>query len=67
MEGSLNLIGYGIAALGSAIGVALIFYSYFQAVARQPEVSRILQPMLFVGFAAVEALAIIGFVLVLIA
>ena len=32
-------------------------------VARQPEAQRVLQPMLFMGFAVVEALAILGFVM----
>ena len=34
-----------------------------QSVARQPESQRVLQPMLFMGFAVVEALAILGLVL----
>lgn len=63
MEGSLSVIGYGLAAIGGGIGVGLIFAAYMQAVARQPESQRVIQPMLFMGFAVVEALAILGFVL----
>ena len=63
MEGSLSVIGYGLAAIGGGIGVGLIFAAYMQSVARQPESQRVLQPMLFMGFAVVEALAILGFVL----
>ena len=62
MEGSLSVIGYGLAAIGGGIGVGLIFAAYMQSVARQPESQRVLQPMLFMGFAVVEALAILGLV-----
>ncbi|GAA2509849.1 MULTISPECIES: ATP synthase F0 subunit C [Kocuria] len=65
MEGSLSVIGYGLAAIGGGIGVGLIFAAYMQSVARQPESQRVIQPMLFMGFAVVEALAILGFVLAL--
>ena len=63
MEGSLSVIGYGLAAIGGGIGVGLICAAYMQSVARQPESQRVLQPMLFMGFAVVEALAILGLVL----
>ena len=59
----MNVIGYGIAAIGGGIGVGLIFAAYMTSVARQPESQRTLQPMLFMGFAVVEALAILGLVL----
>ncbi|MDO5618378.1 F0F1 ATP synthase subunit C [Kocuria sp.] len=64
ITGNLSVIGYGLAAIGGGIGVGLIFAAYMQAVSRQPETQRIIQPMLFMGFAVVEALAILGFVLV---
>lgn len=66
MVGSLSVIGFGLAAIGGGIGVGLIFAAYMTSVARQPESQRVLQPMLFLGFALVEALAILGFVLALI-
>ena len=62
LHGSLNMIGYGLAAIGSAIGVGLIFAAYINGVARQPEAQRILQPIALLGFALAEALALIGFV-----
>ena len=65
MEGSLSVIGYGLAAIVGGVGVGLIFAAYMQAVARQPESQRVIQPILFMGFAVVEALAILGFVLAL--
>ena len=63
MVGSLSVIGFGLAAIGGGIGVGLIFAAYMTSVARQPESQRVLQPMLFLGFAVVEALAILGLVL----
>ena len=59
----MNVIGYGLAAIGGGIGVGLIFAAYMTSVARQRESQRTLQPMLFMGFAVVEALAILGLVL----
>ena len=67
MVGSLSVIGFGLAAIGGGIGVGLIFAAYMTSVARQPESQRVLQPMLFLGFAVVEALALFGFVLAFIA
>ena len=65
--------GFEVAALGDApvfigggIGVGLIFAAYMTSVARQPESQKTLQPMLFLGFALVEALASLGLVLVFI-
>lgn len=63
MSGSLNVIGYGLAAIGGGIGVGLIFAAYLSGVARQPEAQRILQPLAFVGAALAEAVAILGLVL----
>lgn len=66
MVGSITAVGYGLAAIGGGIGVGLIFAAYMTSVARQPESQETLQPMLFLGFALVEALAILGLVLVFI-
>lgn len=60
VEGSLSAVGYGLAAIGPGIGVGIIFASYIQATARQPESSRMTQPFVWVGFAVVEALALLG-------
>lgn len=62
MAGSLNMIGYGLAAIGSAIGVGLIFAAYINGVARQPESRPVLNQIALLGFALVEALAILGLV-----
>jgi F-type H+-transporting ATPase subunit c len=63
MGGSLNVIGYGLAAIGPAIAVGLVFAAYINGVARQPESRGMLQPIAILGFALAEALAILGFVL----
>jgi F-type H+-transporting ATPase subunit c len=60
ISGSLNMIGYGLAAIGPGIGVGLIFAAYINGAARQPEARGMLQTIAFIGFALTEALAIIG-------
>ncbi|MDR1449018.1 MAG: ATP synthase F0 subunit C [Propionibacteriaceae bacterium] len=61
--GSLNMIGYGIATLGPALGVAWIFASVINGTARQPEARGAMLSTAWIGFAVVEALAIIGIAL----
>lgn len=61
--GSLNMIGYGLATLGPAIGVAMIFAAVINGTARQPEARGAMMSTAFIGFAVVEALAIIGIAL----
>ncbi|WP_421082883.1 ATP synthase F0 subunit C [Rothia nasimurium] len=63
LTGSLTAVGYGLSAIGGGIGVGLIFAAYMTSVARQPESQKTLQPMLYLGFALVEALAVLGLVL----
>ena len=41
MEGNLNLVGYGLSAIGGGIGVGLVFAAYINGVARQPEAQRV--------------------------
>ena len=60
ISGNLNMIGYGLAAIGPGVGVGLIFAAYINGVARQPEARSVLQSIAILGFALVEALAIIG-------
>ncbi|MGJ6979378.1 ATP synthase F0 subunit C [Aestuariimicrobium soli] len=61
--GSINMIGYGLATLGPAIGVAMIFAAVINGTARQPEARGAMMSTAFIGFAVVEALAIIGIAL----
>ena len=63
MTGTLNLVGYGLAAIGPGLAVGMIFSAYINGVARQPEARSVLQPIAFRGFAMAEALALFGLVL----
>jgi F-type H+-transporting ATPase subunit c len=62
ITGSLAAIGYGLAAIGPGIGVGLVFASYIQATARQPETAGLNRPNLFLGFALIEVLALLAIV-----
>ena len=63
VQGSLNMVGYGLSAVGPGIGVGIVFAAFINRVARQPEARGQLQTIAFIGFALSEALAIIGLVL----
>ncbi len=54
---------YGLAAIGPGIGIGLVFSSAIEAMARQPETAGETRTTMFLGFALIEALALIGFVL----
>ena len=62
VTGNVSVIGYGIAALGPGIGVGLVFAAYIQATARQPESASLTRVYMFMGFAVIEALALLGLV-----
>ena len=53
INGSLNMLGYGLATLGPALGVAWIFSSVITGTARQPEARRAMLSTAWTGFAAV--------------
>jgi len=63
ITGSINMIGYALATLGPAIGVAWIFASVINGTARQPEARGAMMSTAIIGFAVVEALAIIAIAL----
>ena len=63
INGSINMIGYALATLGPALGVAWIFASVINGTARQPEARGAMMSTAWIGFAIVEALAIIGIAL----
>ena len=63
INGSINMIGYARATLGPALGVAWIFASVINGTARQPEARGAMMGTAWIGFAVVEALAIIGIAL----
>lgn len=63
INGNLNAIGYGLAAIGPGIGVGILVGKALEGMARQPEATNLLRTNMFIGIAIVEALAILGFVL----
>ena len=63
VDGNLNALGYGLAAIGPGIGIGLIFAAYIQATARQPSSAALTRVWMLVGFAIIEALALFGLVL----
>lgn len=67
ITGSLSVVGYGLAVIGSAIGIGIAAYGAAQATARQPEMQSKIFTTFILGAAFAEALALIGFVLALIA
>ena len=62
INGNLNAIGYGLAAIGPGIGIGILVGKALEGIARQPEATNVLRTNLFLGIAFVEALALIGLV-----
>lgn len=62
LEGHIGAIGYGLAAIGPGIGVGIVWAAYITSTARQPESAGLTRTYAFLGFAASEALALLGFV-----
>ncbi|MDR0847470.1 MAG: ATP synthase F0 subunit C [Propionibacteriaceae bacterium] len=60
ISGSINVIGYALATIGPALGVAWIFASVINGTARQPEAKGAMMGTAWIGFAVVEALALFG-------
>lgn len=60
VTGSISTVGYGLAAIGPAIGVGIVVGKTIEGVARQPELQGRLQVMMWIGIAFTEALAFIG-------
>jgi F-type H+-transporting ATPase subunit c len=54
--------GIGLSVVGMGLGVGLIFAAAIQSVARQPEMSRQLQTLMYIGMALVEGTALLGIV-----
>ena len=62
VSGSINTIGYGIAAIGPGIGLGILIGKTVEGMARQPEVAGQLRAAMFLGVAFVELLALNGLV-----
>ena len=63
----MGVIGYGLGVIGAAIGIGLAAFGATTSMARQPEVQGRLFTVFILASAFVEALALIGFVVTLIA
>ena len=63
MTGSIAPVGLGLAAVGPAIAVGLIFAAYVTGVARQPEAQGKLQGIAIFGFVLAEQFFIIALAL----
>jgi len=60
VSGSIATVGYGLAAIGPAIGVGIVVGKTIEGVARQPELAGRLQVLMWIGIAFTEALAFVG-------
>ena len=58
--GSLAPIAFGLASIGSAIGVGIVVGKTIESVARQPELQGRLTGLMFLGIAFTEALAFVA-------
>lgn len=61
----LSVVGYGLAVIGSGIGIGIAAGKAAEATARQPEMQGKIFTTFILGAAFMEALALIGFVLAL--
>ena len=63
INGNVNAIGYGLAAIGPGIGIGILVGKALEGIARQPEATGVLRTNMFLGIALTEALALIGLLL----
>jgi len=60
LVGHLATVAFGLAVIGSAIGVGLVIGKTIESVARQPELQGRLQTLMWIGVALTEALCFIA-------
>jgi F-type H+-transporting ATPase subunit c len=60
IAGQLAPLAFGLAVIGSGIGVGIVIGKTIESVARQPELQGRLQGLMFLGIALVEALCFIA-------
>ena len=53
----------GLAALGGAIGIGLLMAKAFESMSRQPEILGQMRPLIFIGIAFIEAVALYALVI----
>lgn len=67
ISGSIDIIGFGAAAIGPAIAMGMMTSKALESTARQPEMAGQLRTLMLLGIAFVEVLALLGFVLCFVA
>ena len=60
LTGNIATVGYGLAAIGPAIGVGIVVGKTIESVARQPELQGRLSVLMWIGIAFTDALSFIG-------
>ena len=65
ITGSINTVGYGLAAIGPGIGVGIVAGNAVQAMARQPEASGKIQGAMLIIAALIEVIALFACVICL--
>jgi F-type H+-transporting ATPase subunit c len=60
LGGNINTVGYGLAAIGPAIGLGILMGKVVEGTARQPEMAGKLQGIMWIGIGLIEVLALIG-------
>lgn len=60
LSGNINTVGYGLAAIGPAIGLGILLGKVVEGTARQPEMAGRLQGIMWIGVGLIEVLALIG-------
>jgi len=60
VTGNINTVGYGLAAIGPAIGLGILIGKVVEGTARQPEMAGRLQTLMWIGIGLIEVLALIG-------
>ena len=60
LSGNINTVGYGLAAIGPAIGLGILLGKVVEGTARQPEMAGKLQGIMWIGIGLIEVLALIG-------
>jgi F-type H+-transporting ATPase subunit c len=63
LGGSMSIVGYGLGTIGPGIGIGFLVGKTVEGISRQPEAAGAVRPLMFIGLALVEALALFGFVL----
>lgn len=62
ITGNIATVGYGLAAVGPAIGMGIMIGQTQNATARQPEVAGRLFTNMIIGAALIEVLGLLGLV-----